>query len=59
VTGRGMKYGRVLQIIQNEQYLDKADTSIIRRNFIENQSEDFLYQQHLNEFSNEDYEVFD
>ena len=59
VTGRNLNYGRVLRIIQDEEYLSKADTDIIRRNFIASQSEDFLYHQHLNEFPNDDYEVFD
>ncbi len=37
VTGRGLNYDRVLQIIQDEEYLSKADTSIIRRNFFASQ----------------------
>ena len=31
ITGRNLKYGRALQIVQNEEYLDEADLNIIRR----------------------------
>ena len=31
ITGRNLRYGRVLQIVQNEEYLDDADFDIIRR----------------------------
>ena len=31
ITGRNLMYGRALQIVQNEEYLNEADLNVIRR----------------------------
>ena len=32
ITGRGLTYNRALEIVQNEEYLEAADTDILRYN---------------------------